>query len=139
MVALQGCAGGPADDGPHPAAAQAPVAAAKSQVALRKGMKPEEVRQALGNPARIQPLEVPVGKAEKWIYVRGRKTETRQVVTGSKDVPYFDPFTNQTRMIPEPVYADEATIITEELVLFWHDGALLEWKTEYRTNRSYIN
>jgi hypothetical protein len=135
MVALQGCIGVSGGKGTNPATP--PVAGEKVPAELHKGMKPEEVRQALGNPVRVQPLKVPEGKAERWIYTRGKKTETRRVATGTMDLPYVDPITGQTRMIPEPVYSDEATTITEELHLFWHNGELVDWKIEYRSDRSY--
>jgi hypothetical protein len=140
VVALVGCASVSGDKTAGSAgAAKTPVAAggAGAPLELHNGMNPGEVRQALGNPELVQQMGAAKGNAEKWIYTRGRKTEVRQVVAGTKDVPYFDPMLNEMRMIPEPVYADEATTITEELHLFWREGELVEWKTTYRSDRSY--
>jgi hypothetical protein len=138
IVALAGCAGVSGDNEPKSAAARvsAPMEGAMPRVELRKGMVAEEVRLALGNPLRIQPVEVAKGKAETWIYELDRKSEVRQVVAGSRDVPYFDPFLNETRMIPEPVYAYETTTITAELHLSWENGELIAWRTESRSDRS---
>ena len=106
----------------------------KTQAELRKGMTPDEVRLAFGEPARIQPATADA--AEEWIYVVERKTEVNQVVLGTHDVPYVDPATGQTRMIAEPTYSDEATTIIVELHLIWRDGILAGWKTERQRARS---
>jgi hypothetical protein len=107
-------------------------------VELHKGMKPGEVRALLGEPAHIKPVRFSGGEAETWVYERGSESEVRQAVTGTQEVPYFDPFLNQIRMIPEPVYSQETITVVEELHVVWHHGELFEWRTEYRTERAYM-
>lgn len=131
LIGLMGCAGLSGHGASGPETAKASSAA----VALRRGMLPDEVRQLLGEPGRVQAVLVGQENAEQWIYVRGQKTEIRQVVAGTREMPYYDPILKEMKTIPEPVYADEATTITEELLLVWQSGVLVEWRTEYRRGK----
>jgi hypothetical protein len=137
MVALHGCASAPTNNRSAPKRGE-PTASAeqtKPQVELRKGMTPDEVRLAFGEPTRTQPATVE--SAEEWIYVVDRKTEVNQVVIGTHDVPYVDPVTGQTKMVAESTYSEEATSITVELHMIWRDGVLAGWTTERRRDRAY--
>ena len=99
-------------------------------------MTREEVRTAVGAPDDTRPSGVDAAQADVWVYRRTR-TNVVQKTVGSQNVPYVDPFTGQTRMIPEPIYAMETTTIVLHVTLFWKEGVLERWTTETSDSRAF--
>ena len=57
---------------------------------LQKGMTAEAVRNIMGEPAEIKPMQVPAGKAETWIYHRTTSGINQQVMLGTEMVQQFE-------------------------------------------------
>jgi hypothetical protein len=104
---------------------------------LKKGMTGAELRQALGEPETIAPVEAPEGKAEVWTYHRKDAVGVRQVVTSVRNVPFADPLTGAMRSIQEPIYGQETVYAEEELKLLLFQDSLIEWKRTRRETRGY--
>jgi hypothetical protein len=125
-----------------PVRTDAPAPASNPFLALRRGMKPEEVKTLVGEPLAVRSREPgPAGAAappaETWTYQRKVSEIVQQVATSTKDVPYFDPFLNTIRMIKEPVYQNETVTVLDTIELLMIDGLLREWKITRRTERKF--
>jgi len=119
ICVLAGCATAPAD---------APVKAAQITdikglfPKLEKDMSAEVVRQKLGAPAEIKPMDAPTGKAEVWIYHFEKSVGMTQVATGTVDIPTFG--TGMTGAVttsaPALTYsmADKKSVVTLSLLMF---------------------
>lgn len=100
-----------------------------SKPPLAKGMSAEDVRHLWGEPVEVKPMEAPGSNvAEVWVYRYFDTVSSGTSIVGTTDVPIFDPFTGETRMVQEPRY--EATTsrvrVTTELLMF--NGQLTNWK-----------
>jgi hypothetical protein len=106
---------------------------------LTKGMGGDQVRELWGEPREVKPMETgnEVDKAEVWVYERQQIANMGQYESGTRDVPYVNPVTGESTMIPEPTYEtkfDEVTVTTE-LLLFY--GELIQWKQFQRAREQY--
>jgi len=128
-----------------PDAEQSATPGKKAKRALEKGMPAEEVIRLIGKPAEIKPMETTEGKAETWIYRRELGHQTRQVVTGMRQVPtYVGPGMGDgadaqsgMSMRGEPIYQMETTTTYQVTSLLMFDGKLeLARQTSERT-RNY--
>ncbi len=122
-LCLAGCTSTPATaDAPH-ALPAAKITAIKGQFpVLNRGMSGAVIRQKLGAPAEIDPMDAPTGKAEVWVYHFEKTVGMTEVATSTHDVPAFGaPLTLAgISMVPEPVYTmkEEKAMITLSLLLF---------------------
>lgn len=112
---------------------------ARPGTSLTKGMSRDQVRGLWGDPREVKPMDPgnDVDEAQVWVYERQQMANMGQYESGTRDVPYADPITGETRMIPESVYEtkyDEVTITTE--LLFFNDE-LIEWKQSQRAREQY--
>jgi outer membrane protein assembly factor BamE (lipoprotein component of BamABCDE complex) len=89
---------------------------------LEKGMSADVIRQKLGNPAEIQPMPSPDGKAEIWIYKFEKDLGMTQVAAGTRDVEVMTMTSsmNGSTTMKEPVYtmAAKKSEITLSLLMF---------------------
>ena len=89
---------------------------------LEKGMTSEVLRQKLGPPAEITPMESPGGKAEVWVYHFEESAGMSQVATGVRMVPTFSMGLGGpiTVMTTESVFTmvEKKSVVTLSLLLF---------------------
>lgn len=133
-LALAGCTAGPT-------LSNTPAVSSNPFTALQKNLTANQVKALIGEPLKIKPFKVPglepEGLAsEIWVYHRKVAETTGQVALTTKDVPYFDPFTQITRMIKEPVYSTETVTVIEVFELLMIQQQLVEWKTHRETERA---
>ena len=101
------------------------------KLGLKKQMTESEVKEVLGTPTEIRPMEsLPAdqGHAEIWTYKRTSTTNVNQVATKMVDKPYWNPLSGTTETISEPTYELQYEKSDELLELLFLNGLLLEWK-----------
>jgi len=108
---------------------------------LQKNLTATQVLALVGKPSEINPFKIPGLEAkglasEIWIYHRTVAQTNQQVALTTKDVPYFDPFIQQIRMIKESVYSTETITVIEVFELLMIEGQLIEWKSHRETKRA---
>lgn len=97
---------------------------------LKAGLSTKEAAKLLGAPERrVRKKETPVGPVEAWIYHSRYTAGSRHVQTGSTSYQRPNPITNVMETVTEPIMGVENTFVTEEHVLVFKDGGLIEWKT----------
>lgn len=136
---LAGCSSSPATAGAG-SARSAQITAVKGLFpVLAKGMTAEVIRQKLGHPADIEPMNSPEGKAEVWVYHFEKTVDMTQVASSTKGVPAFGaPLSlTATMMVQEPVYTmkEEKAVITLSLLMF--NGRLEAQKAKVEDDRKY--
>ena len=102
---------------------------------LHVGMTVEQVRKAMGEPAEIHPLKSSNGRGETWIYKARIYSGDRMIAAKTESVPYFDPFTGETRDIQQPVYTPQTVTVEERLNLLIYDGTVQKWVRTRNTSR----
>ncbi len=112
-----------------------PASAARPTIAV--GMKSAEIRSLIGAPARVKPVKNDEVAAEVWYYNFSRAVGTRQVVTSTQEVPYFDSMSNSIKTRQEPVYGLETTSVSETTELLMVDGVLVGTKRYRNADRAY--
>lgn len=129
---------------PAPSSAQANQPAPSKAAAsddpaqkLKPGMSPTEVREVMGQPDLIRPMEAPIGTSEVWVFHRDVLSNVGLAITGTREVPYVDPLTGVTRTIHEPVYNQQTVTTRDRLELLWFDGKLVTWKIVRDRSQSY--
>ena len=86
-------------------------------------MTTDMVRQKLGEPVEIKPMDSPVGgKAEIWVYHIESTVGMTQVAASMKDVPAFSVTMSGSDMITvqDPVYSmkEDKMLITLSLLIY---------------------
>ena len=103
---------------------------------LEKDMPAAVVRQKLGPPAEITPMNAPMGKAEVWVYHFEKNIGMAQVATSTRDVPAFTMGLTGAAMttVQEPVYtlAAQKSMVTLSLLMFNDRLAAQKAKVENR-------
>lgn len=122
LVAVTGCAGIGSASARAPARALPadPAAVRASHAALVcAGMHKPQIRRLLGEPDEISapPSATDADAREQWIYHFARATDYRVVVTEMEDVPYFDPITEELRIVKEPRPSQQRINRTDTLTL----------------------
>jgi hypothetical protein len=95
--------------------------------AVKRGTLSAELIANLGEPDEIAPLADYSVEAMVWVYKRKIGAQSRMVLAGTRDVRYYDPATEQTISIPEPIMAPEVThtheitkiIVVRDRVVSW--------------------
>ncbi len=99
---------------------------------LEKGMTAEIIRQKLGNPAEIQPVESSGGKGEVWVYKFEQNLGMTNVAAGTRDTSAMTVGVGGAGMttVKEPVYtlAEKKSEITLSLLMF--NGVLQSQKAK---------
>ncbi len=106
---------------------------------LAVGMTGKVVRQKLGPPAAIEPMEAPAGRAEVWVYHFEKTVGMTQVATSTRDIPALGVTGGGTVTVntPELVYTpvEQKTLVTLRLLMFndrlTAQKALVEDSTKY--------
>lgn len=111
-----------------PAAAPETPAAKPARPTIAVGMTADEIRQIAGNPVRIKRLKKEGVEAEIWYYKYNRLANVKEVATKTVDVPWVDPITGATKMMPEPVYSQQRTFVVETTELLLVNGQLASSK-----------
>lgn len=104
---------------------------------LVKGLTAAEVRARLGEPLEIKTQHAAGIVSEIWVYQRTLPGKPRQVAAEMQEIPFVDPVTGVMRMIKEPVYKTEQTMITEHTELLMIRGLLVEWRQTYTSDKKY--
>lgn len=104
---------------------------------LVKGLSAAEVRARLGAPLEIKTQHAAGIVSEIWFYQRTFPGKPRQVAAEMQEIPFVDPVTGVMRMIKEPVYKTEQTMVTEHTELLMIRGLLVEWRQTYTTDKKY--
>jgi hypothetical protein len=107
---------------------------------LHSGQTATQIKALLGEPGKIMPFKPKSTQAggitsEVWTYRRKIAGTTGQVAVGTKDVPFYDPFTGITKMLKEPVYHTETVSVIEVAELLMIQQELIEWKSHRETER----
>lgn len=93
---------------------------------LKEGMPADAVRQLLGAPDEVSPMEAPTGKAEVWAYTREISRRREQVVTYPNQQVIVEPQANGppiTRTVlgsPQTIYLE--FVLTEKVEVLLFDG-----------------
>lgn len=136
---LSGCANAPASAQKDPAGKKPTNPALRQLPVLMQGMTTDMVREKLGAPMEIKPMEVPTGKAEIWVYRIESTVGMTQVATSMKDVPAFTvtPTGVDTVMIQNPVYTmkEEKMLITLSLLIY--NGKLTARRAQAEKHEEY--
>ncbi len=145
IALLVGCSAAPPSS-PAPAGAATPGSTAESvaegpETALKKGMKAVVVRQIMGEPAEIKPMQAPTGKAERWIYrrtVRGQEEQV-QIGTRSTDISALQGSgaAGMPRTIEEPILRQQTPITEVTVNLLMFNDTLAEWNRVIRSQMEY--
>lgn len=99
--------------------------------ALHQGMTKDEVRALFGEPEQTKPLSDISVHAERWLYSQRIRVNTTMKVTGTHEVPRYNPTTDQVETVHESSYAPIHQYALQELHLLWAGDKLLRWeKTE---------
>jgi len=89
---------------------------------LEQGMTANAIREKLGNPAQIQPVTSPEGKAEIWVYKFVKSLGMTQVAAGTRESPQMSVGAGGAGMITvqEPIYtlAEKKSEVTLSLLMF---------------------
>lgn len=104
---------------------------------LRKGLSADEVKSLLGDPKQIKPYVAEGITSEIWVYERIVPGPTRQVPTGTREVPFIDPISGTMRMLQEPIYENEVISIVETTQLLMFAGRLAEWTQSREAIRNF--
>lgn len=123
---------------PAPAAAPETPAAKPTRPTIATGMTADEIRQIAGNPAKIKRLKKEGVQAEIWYYKYNRLANVTDVATRTINVPWVDPITGVTKMMPEPVYSQQRTFVVETTELLLVNGQLASSK-RYRNVEKNID
>lgn len=115
LLALAGCASGPT----------AASRDANPFARLALGMTVDEVRTLVGAPRSIRPDPAGGAGDEFWHYRRKQDEMSRQVSTGTRDVPAVNPLTGEQIIIQEPVMGNESAILYLDVELKIINGRLM--------------
>jgi hypothetical protein len=119
VVLLLAACGSPASTG---------SAASGTFPTLRLGLIAAQVRALCGEPAEITPWSNSDVRAETWIYRHTLRTDQRQTVVGTRDVPAADPVSGTLRTDKVNAYANETVEIIEVTELLMVEGRLTAQK-----------
>lgn len=116
----------------------APVAAATpARTELSIGMPAATVRELIGAPRRVKTLKREGVEAEVWFYSYRKQTGVRQVVTGTREIPYVDPISGIVRAMHEPIYNQERVYLEETTELLIVEGTLAGSRRYRTADKSY--
>jgi hypothetical protein len=106
---------------------------------LEKDMSADVIRQKLGAPAEIKPMDAPAGKAEVWVYHFEKSVGMTQVATGTVDVPTFSTGISGSITSSAPVLtysmAEKKSMVTLSLLMF--NGRLAAQKAMVENRLDY--
>ena len=108
----------------------------KPRATLQKGMTAGEVRKLWGKPEQVKTIEVNGEKVDLWVYRQSVNGPVRDVVDGQQEVTVTDPFTGTVRIVREPVYRQEFTVVKVTIVLQMIAGKLVGWEQAKKDERS---
>ena len=104
---------------------------------IEVGMTGDQVRAIAGKPDRIKPLKKEGMKAEIWLYKFNRPVGMKQVATGTRFVPWTEPITGVTKMIPDPIISMVQVFESETTELLMIDGVLTSSKRYRNVGENY--
>ncbi|HTX64874.1 MAG TPA: hypothetical protein VMD31_03820 [Opitutaceae bacterium] len=142
---LSACATAPAPDqagaAPAAAAATATAAADQPEQKLVIGMNGDQVRQIMGEPAKIVPRPVPKGTAEVWVYERRTIGPTQQIQVGVHPVTITemgaDGVSRQRVLSEEPIYRQAHLKTVETIQVVMINGRYLEHVTTAQKQQEF--
>ena len=106
---------------------------------LEIGLSTGAIREKLGQPVEIKPMESADGKAEVWVYHFAGPLRVAQIATGMKSVPTTDTadLRGEIRMVQEPQYSleEQKTVVTLNLLMF--NGQLAAQTTQTEQSNEY--
>lgn len=107
-------------------------------ITLSKGMSVDEVRNVMGEPLSIKKEKMPEGILETWVYEKTRHLTT-QDASGTREVPYVDAITRESRTRIETVLRMKTVQFTLTTNLFIFNGYLRGWKQSTSESSNYDN
>ncbi len=117
-----------ADASPARASETAAAAATPARPTISIGMKAEQVLELAGQPKRVRKLKQEGIAAEVWYYTFSKRVGVTQVASSLTYIPWVDPISGITKMMPEPVYTQQYNYMIETTELLMIDGALAQTK-----------
>lgn len=107
---------------------------------LKRGMTIKQVEDRVGPPDSVQPFPNETGaKSELWVYIRSVPVGFREVVGGTRMVPYVDPFTNEMKEIAEPIMRNETVSALQRIELLMVEDLFVEWKQRAHSTKNISN
>ena len=94
---------------------------------IKRGTLSAELIANLGEPDDIHPVAEYSVEAMVWVYERKIGSESRMVLSGTRDVRYYDPDTKQTISIPEPIMSAEITYTNEVTEIIVVRDRVVSW------------
>ena len=142
---LSACATAPAPDqagaAPAAAAATATAAADQPEQKLVIGMNGDQVRQIMGEPAKVVPRPVPKGTAEVWVYERRIIGPTQQIQVGVHPTVVTetgaDGVSRQRVLSEEPIYRQAHIKTVETIQVVMVNGRFLEHVTTAQKQQEF--
>jgi hypothetical protein len=114
----------------------ATVLPAGVETTLKESMSAATVRQIMGAPEQIKPMEAPAGKAEVWIYRRESNVRVERVAVGSVPIATTtigaDGKAHQQTIGEDVKYADRYRYTEEIIQLLMFNGHFVTRKTSTR-------
>jgi len=145
VTLLSACATAPAPDqtGAAPPAAGPAAAAAADQPEQKLviGMTADQVRQIMGEPAKVVPRPVPKGTAEVWVYERRIIGPTQQIQVGVHPTVVTetgaDGVSRQRVLSEEPIYRQAHIKTVETIQVVMVNGRFLEHVTTAQKQQEF--
>jgi hypothetical protein len=139
---LVSCTSTPASSNPGNAASPTVATVGNGpEKSLQKWMTADAVRQIMGEPAEIKPMQTTVGKAEVWVYHRTGNSTIQQVQVGTRSTNVTsvgaDGMAHLAQTVEEPVFAQQIEIVEETVSLLLFEGKLIEQKTTSQKRLEY--
>lgn len=109
----------------------------KEEFVLARNTPVEEVVAHLGEPELKYPLEDYSIDAEVWVYSRTLVTDSRMVLTDTRQVPIVNPETGRITYIEEPIYAPQNETAEEKTELLVVAGKVVKWRRSIDRDQQY--
>lgn len=103
---------------------------------LKRGMTSQQVERLVGAADEVVPFPNETGaRSEIWVYNRSVPVSFREVIGGTRSVPYVDPITGEMKDIVEPIMRNELVFAKQRIELLMVEGLFVEWKQRAQTTR----
>lgn len=95
---------------------------------VQRGTLTSELIENLGEPDQKYPLADYSVEAVVWVYERRVGSGARMVLTGTREVPHYNPVTKETVYLPEPIMQPEMTHTKEVTKILVLRDRVVSWE-----------
>ena len=110
----------------------------KEPVKIYAGMSSTEVLSQLGEPIRERQMEIDGALVKAWFYKFISPGDVGVRFTGTREVPEYNPYTGELRMVQESIYTPETTEIIETIEIFFENERIVYWDQKIEKNRETV-